>query len=483
MKNFTIFCFIVLCSLCEIAQSQVAISRPNLGFNNACAGNNFNTYDVTITFTGESSLGSSNRFFIELSDPTGSFSAPETVFISEPGEITSSPATLTFQMPEDAAGENYRVRVRTTSPASTSSSSNNFAGYFRIQDSPFTINGLEENAVFCAGGSFLLTIDNPGEAPNISPLQFPSLTYRWFIETSETTSEFVSEGNSLSVTVPGVYFVETNYGSCSATSRSFSNRVTVTQVESGEDLATIESSLGNPYCAADGPTILSTTMAESYQWFRDGEAILGATNQTLETNDSGLFSVSIELQGCTASASIDLVTTSFTASIDIDTENPVALGTDDELLVSLTLENAIAPEFEWTLNGNSIQDATENSFLVTQGGEYTVTITETEECLASEIFTFTVTEPFPDVPRIPNVVTPNGDANNQNWVIPREFVNTPDTRVMIISMQGEVVLDTTNYQNTWPTDSNNLPNVTSVYYYIIRKQNQTPLKGSITVVK
>ena len=481
MRNFTIIYFILaFFSLPSVVDAQETLSIPRLEFNNACASDSFNTYNVEVRFEG--AFSDSNRFLLELSDATGSFSNAETVFISEPGSITSSPATLTFQLPEDTSGENYKVRVKSTSPAITSGSSREFPAYFRVQNTPFTINDLEQNAVFCSGGSYLLTIDNPGTPPNISPLQFPNLTYRWFRETSPTTSVFISEGNSLSVSEEGTYFAETNYGSCSETSDSFSNRVTVTEVASGANLASISSSLGNPYCAADGPTTLSTTEGESFQWFKDGNRIDGATNRELQVNESGTFSVSIELSGCSASASIDLVNTSFTAQIDVDTENPVALGADDTLIVTVT-DDAISAEYQWLLNGTVIPEALTSSFQVSEGGQYTVIITETVDCVASQMFTFTVTEPFPNVPVIPNFVTPNGDANHQNWVIPRDFVSGTNTRIMIISTQGEVVLDTENYQNTWPTDQNDLPNITSVYYYIIKKQDQSPIKGSITVVK
>ncbi len=484
MRNLTVICFILaFFSHPKIVNAQVTFAKPRLGdFVNACASNDFNTYNVDVTFTSESSLTDSNRFIIELSDPTGSFSNPETVFISQPGALSGSPLRLTFQLPEDAAGEAYRIRVRTTSPAATSPRSDSFAGYFRIQNSPFTINGLEQNAVFCSGGSFLLTIDNPGEASTISPLQFPNLTFRWFRQTSETTSVFVSSGNSLAVTEPGTYFAETDYGSCSATSDSSSNRVTVTEIASGMSSATINSSLGNPYCAADGPTILSTTAGSDYQWFKDGVIIQGATSQELEVNELGVFSVNVEFQGCSASASIDLINTSFTAELDVDTENPIDIGTDDTLDVSV-IHTAISPEFEWRLNDVIIPDATDSSLAITEGGTYTVIITETVDCVASQTFTFTVTEPFPNVPVIPNFVTPNGDTDNQNWIIPREFVSGTNTRVMIISSQGKVVLDTEDYQNTWPTAQNEIPNITSVYYYIIKKQNQSPINGSITVVR
>jgi hypothetical protein len=105
-----------------------------------------------------------------------------------------------------------------------------------------------------------LTIDNPGTGSNDSPLQYPSLTFNWYKETSPTTSVFVASGETLSVNQPGTYFVRTNYGTC--TSNSYSNRVTVSEATSSTT-SSISSSLGNPYCSSEGPTTLNAINGES----------------------------------------------------------------------------------------------------------------------------------------------------------------------------------------------------------------------------
>ncbi len=81
------------------------------------------------------------------------------------------------------------------------------------------------------------------------------------------------------------------------------------------------------------------------------------------------------------------------------------------------------------------------------------------------------------------MISPNGDGINDTWVIPTQYVGGTDTQVMIMTNQGKVVLNTTNYQNNWPTEQPNLTSINQVYYYIITTPNQGAKKGSITVIK
>lgn len=474
-------CFTVLLFQGQ-ANAQLVIGQPNLGFSQACASESFNSYDVTFVFSPESAVNASNQFIIEMSDADGDFSNSTTVYTSSPGSVTDSPATLNFSIPETTAGENYRIRVKSTSPVATSSSSAAFAAYYKLQDSPFSINNLVSTGAYCTGGSYLLTIDNPGTGNNDSPLNYPSLTFNWYKETSSTTSVFVAEGPSLSVSEEGTYFVETNYGSC--TSDSFSNRVTISEASSsGEAEATIASSLGNPYCPEQGLTTLSTIGGNSYQWFKDGVEIPDATNQMYQTDESGTFSVQVDLGDCSASGSIDLESELFESEINVDEVNHLIDG--ETLSVEIT-NTAISPEFQWFFNTQIIADANDNTYDVTEFGDYTVVISETSGCEGSRIYEFTVEEgidPFPDVEKIPNVISPNGDFTNDTWVLPLEYTTGTNTEVVILNEQGKVVFQTIDYQNNWPENDLNLTSINQVFYYIITTTDGEVKKGSITVVK
>jgi len=481
-KPLITFCLVIAFLFQEQVYAQVVIGQPTLGFSQACASDSFNTFSATFVFSPESALNTSNQFTIELSDADGDFSDAVVVYTSTAGSITTSPATVDFSLPDTTAGENYRIRVKSSAPVATSSGSVAFAAYYKLQDSPFTINNLVSTGAYCTGGSYLLTIDNPGTGNNDSPLNYPSLTFNWFKETSETTAVFVAEGPTLTVSEEGTYFVETNYGTC--TSNSFSNRVAISEASAtGEADATIASSLGNPYCPEQGLTTLSTIGGNSYQWFKDGIEIPDATNQMYQTNESGTFSVQVDLGDCSASGSIELVSELFSSDINVDEVNQLL---DGETLTVIITHNAVNPQFEWYFNNELIVGETEDTLDITQIGDYEIVITETTGCNGSRSFQFTVEEgfdPFPDVPNIPNVISPNGDMINDTWVLPLQYTTGTNTEIVILNEQGKVVFQTIDYQNNWPEDDLNLTSVNQLFYYIITTVEGEVKKGSITIVK
>lgn len=464
----------------EQMHSQIVIGTPNLGFSQACASPSFNTYEVSFVFSPETALGSTNQFRVEMSDANGSFSNPTVLITSNAGTITTSPSTLTFSIPTTTAGEGYKLRIKSTAPVATSSNSVAFAAYYKLQDTPFSINNLVSTGAYCTGGSYLLTIDNPGNGDNDSPLNYPTLTFNWFKETSPTTSVFVAAGTSLSVNQPGTYFVRTNYGTC--TSNSSSNHVTISEATSGEANATIVSSFGNPFCADQGMTTLATIGGNSYQWFKNGEMISGATEQTYQTDESGLYSVVVDLGSCQASGSINLNSEGFTSSINVPEQNTMEIG---ETLVIAVITSAANPEYQWYYNGTLIMGESGDSFEASEFGNYKVVIFQTTGCVVSQEILFEINEPleqFPNVADIPNLISPNGDRINDTWVIPTQYVSGTNTEVIIMTHQGKVVLQTNDYQNNWPENQLGFNSINPVYYYIITSPDQKPKKGSITVV-
>ena len=112
MRNFTLFYTVVIFIffLNETSNAQIVISKPSLGFTQACASPSFNTYNVTFSFSPEAELGSGNQFIVELSDGNSSFLNPTAVYTSGAGTVTTSPVTFSFSVPTTTAGESFRIR-------------------------------------------------------------------------------------------------------------------------------------------------------------------------------------------------------------------------------------------------------------------------------------------------------------------------------------------------------------------------------------
>ena len=476
LNKYIIFFILVVFPSTVSLCAQVTIGKPSLGFSQICANPGFNTFEVSFSFSPAGSLSPTNQFFLELSDPAGNFGTPLALnYTEKPLTATPTSRTFVFSVPNSTAGELYKLRVRSSAPASISPVSNTFAAYYKIQDSQFTINNFNGTATYCSGGSLILRIDNPGTGTNDSPLKYPSLTFKWFKEPSLVP---IATTPSLTVNQPGRYYVETNYGTC--TSDSYSNRVTVN--EATGVTATITSSKGNPFCPSTGPTTLSTQTGNSYQWFKEGVAISGATSQQYQTSTAGQYAVKVDFGSCSSTPSITLADVPFTSSLNVSATTIINQG---ETKTVIATTNAVNPVFEWYRNSIIIKGATTNTLDVTEEGNYTVIIKQTSGCISQKTLPFEVMFPFVDrnVVLIPNYISPNNDGVNDTWILPQEYVSGSNTEIVLLNSRGEVALQTNNYQNNWPENELDFKSVNPIYYYIITTTDNKVKKGSITVVK
>jgi hypothetical protein len=454
--------------------AQNSIEKPTFQFSQICANAAAKTFDVSFVFTG--SFTASNQFVLELSDPTGDFKTSTILNTSAVGAITTSPGTISFTVPTTVAGDKYRLRVKSTSPAVTGQPSNNFVAYYKPQDSQFSINNFEATATYCPGGNFVLKIDNPGTGTNDSPLKYSSLTYNWFQynEGAAPTLLATAAGGTYTVTKPGIYYVETNYGNC--TSDSYSNKVKVSESTTNAS-SSISSSLGNPFCPSTGATTLSTPAAVGYQWFKEGIAIVGATNQTFVASSGGLYAVKVNFGSCTADASINLKAEDFVADLNVQDKNPLNIEAGETLDVKVN--TAVSnPTFKWYLDGTIIPNAISANYLVNTVGNYKVEVIQTTGCVTTKALTFKVFDPNQKYEVIPNIISLSSSYNF--WQIPEKYRNAT-TEVMIVSASGET-FKTYNYQNDWPKEAPSFTNINPVYYYVISNGNEVK-KGSITVIR
>ena len=146
----------------QILNKPVPADNPNLAGNSAwtavCASAGFNEYFVNFTWLPPM-VDSSNEFILELSDSDGYFSSP-----TELARVSDKNGTFDFDfefaLPTNMRGDNFKMRVRSTSPAKTSPPSDAFSMYFIDYSSPLLISENGSGTIpsggqiqICGGGS------------------------------------------------------------------------------------------------------------------------------------------------------------------------------------------------------------------------------------------------------------------------------------------------------------------------------------------
>lgn len=137
----------------------------------------------------------------------------------------------------------------------------------------------------------------------------------------------------------------------------------------------------NPILCPNDTITLTTEVYDSYQWYKDGILIPGATNQTLEVtaaNDAGSqFYVACTLAACTENSDTILVDGwVFLLPYVITNTTPQLIGGGGEAYycagttVELIMGTPYTENIVWYENGNPIPGEDSTSLLITQSGNY-----------------------------------------------------------------------------------------------------------------
>ncbi|MBW8242600.1 gliding motility-associated C-terminal domain-containing protein [Muricauda oceani] len=355
-------------------------ANPNLGGNSpwtaVCASAGFNQYYVSFNWDPPL-VASNNEFVLELSDANGYFSSPtELARVSD--KNTTFDFKFQFALPSDIRGDNFKFRVRSTSPAKTSPASDAFSMYFIDYNSPLLISENGSGNIpaggeiqICGGGSVTL---KPHNIPNAG-----TYIYNWY----RSGTLLAEKTESITVSESGMYYVELDYGDCSGSANTLSNTIEIT-TGSSSGLA-INGTSNISICPGETHLLEANISGEglTYKWYKDGSVVSGPTVDgntfTVDAGTSGFEgSYKVEISGsgvCTEMS--NPVTVSSSGSFDIslnNEENIVLLPAQTKTLsVSTTASNAT---YQWYKNNSAITDATSSSLEIDGIGEYYVKVTD-----------------------------------------------------------------------------------------------------------
>nr|WP_297784286.1 gliding motility-associated C-terminal domain-containing protein [uncultured Allomuricauda sp.] len=354
--------------------------NPNLAGNSAwtavCASSGFNEYFVNFRWDPPM-VESDNEFVLELSDSDGYFSSPvELARVSDKNTVFDF--EFQFALPTNMRGDNFKMRVRSTSPAKTSPASEAFSMYFIDYNSPLLISENGSGTIpsggliqLCGGGSVTLKPHNISNAE--------TYIYNWY----RSGTLLATKSESITVSEPGMYYVELDYGDCSGSANTLSNTIEIsTGTSSG---LAINGSANIEVCPGDTYMLEAniTGMGLTYTWYKDDVVVSGPTvdGSTYTVNGSiagfeGSYAVEIDGAGVCKELS-EAVTISSSGSFDItlnNEENIVLLPSQTKTLSVGTTANS--PSYQWYNNGSPISGATSNSLVISEVGEYYVEVTD-----------------------------------------------------------------------------------------------------------
>ncbi|WP_299212936.1 gliding motility-associated C-terminal domain-containing protein [uncultured Aquimarina sp.] len=326
-------------------------------------------------------------------------------------------------------------------------------------------------------------------------------TFRWIVDTSiQTQGITVSDSETLTFSAPfvGDYRIEIeandpcNSMLFSETSVFAAERFDITiapeeVVDCEQDPITIALTEMVGITSGGERVPLTTEQFDffDFEWFNDGVST-GETSLSLNVSrsDSG---GSFELRaifrpgGLPNTVSNNLPIDFLSSDIVLDITPPV-LQAGESVVLTAPLNANFTYEWYVIQNGEEvlIEGETSNTLTVTEEGDYFAIISSSLCTTRTQIASVGGPQALSEL--IPNVITPGGNAANNDWVLPNSFRET-DVEVIIYSSNGKVDFQKNGgYNADWPTNSASQANEL-IYYYIISRSSTVVKKGTITVMR
>lgn len=397
-----VWCLFTYTVQAQVLNAPVAADNPNLPgvspWASACGSDDYNEYFVNFTWTPPI-VNNDNDFILELSDANGDFTTP-TILATVSDQNTNFDFDIGFALPTNTSGDNYKMRVRSTSPEVIGAESDPYAMYYIGYKDPILISengsgtippGGELNA--CDGQSITMAAHNIPHPENYN--------YIWYkngaIIASETTS-------SLTVADAGSYSVEIDYGaSCSGSANTRSNSINVTLVAPLN--ISISATSDTAICAGQTVNLVSNVKDPNlnYTWYKDGEIVAGPNlGQDLYTvNGStvgfdGDYYVSVQGNNTCVEES-NIITITDIGSFEVTNNQDTLLPLIPTLTVDLSVtDNATNPTYQWYKDGNALAGEIASNITVNEEGEYFVRVSQGGACSSTQRDSEIVTVQAPD---------------------------------------------------------------------------------------
>ena len=188
----------------------------------------------------------------------------------------------------------------------------------------------------------------------------------------------------------------------------------------------------------------TVAQATGYQWQFNGVDIPGATNATLDVVNPGDYTVLVDIGICSTTDSITINDTP-APSVTLPQDYHFCEGNTEVLTASIS-PNTGQETYQWYKDGTPIANATTDTVQVTEGGTYSIEVTNTTGCTGVAQVVLTQ-DPYPDLDLGEDQVVCSYDsaeviANIQNgdnyeWIVNNNVVSNNNSLTLTLTGSGE----------------------------------------------
>jgi gliding motility-associated-like protein len=226
-----------------------------------------------------------------------------------------------------------------------------------------------------------------------------------------------------------------------------------------------------------------------YTWSKDGTLMSNETEAVLEVTEQATYTLTVSEPTCPYSQTTTfriappLIITDSQFDICIE-ELPFVYNPEtqnQDVIWSWSYYPYEVTEENDTLLDFLVDDISAPSFALVNEGEYQIVIEQTQDgCSNSDVVNIEFLTEYCTL-LIPNVMTPNGDGDNDTFKV-QSIARYPGSTCQIFNRWGNLVFETKSYDGSW--NAADLPD--GVYFYVIGVKRSSGVEyhsGDLTIIR
>ncbi len=389
-------------------------------------------YNVVITNSSGCSI-STNTLFINISNAPNATITPIANSV-----ICSDSSGVTYQVPASGSNSYKWYKNGTLISGATQNSLNivDSGNYFvAVDNGVCVVNSSVRNVkVNPAPATNFIDSVKVGCAYNVKLRNSGNYSFVW----SKNGVAFNTTDSQIVVTQSGTYSLKiSNASGCSFTTNSLVITVPTTLPD-----ASVTPAANATICSDSSVTYQATTAANTtYQWFKNGTIINGATQSNLVVIDSGNYTVQVTNSFCTVTSAVRNVKVNRSPSVALNSLNTSFCPGDS---ATITVIPTTGATYQWRKDGINLSNSTGTAIYPKISGVYDIVVT-LGNCAKTSI-TVTTTQnplPLPVITRNVDVLTSTTGISYQ-WFKNGVSINGATSQSYTVTGNGTYTVQVTN---------------------------------------